>query len=310
MSDYLTHDEVLALEFIVSLETRAKDPKKPYGNVNYADPGHQDDDKKRYPLDTEEHVRAAWSYINQEKNAAKYSPEQFASIKSKIKAAAKRLGIDISEDKKTETRSLDELLIPVGVETRSSNVTVEDVNFPKGIITVVAAPYNQPTRVPFAGGVWSEIFMRSAFENFDPKKRRVPALASLVFPNPEHNDGHLVGRIIETRSEDSGLIADVKISRTPQGTETLELANDGNLSASAGFQVKDPRRDQELDRYTRTRKIHRAFLHHLAFVAVPAYEGAEVLAVRSEPGLPYTPTPNIDQLMSDPIWEWAKSRLT
>jgi hypothetical protein len=75
-----------------------RDPKRPYGNVEYADPGYQDDKVKRYPIDTEEHVRAAWSYINKRKNAAKYTPEQLARIKARIKRAAKRFGIEISED--------------------------------------------------------------------------------------------------------------------------------------------------------------------------------------------------------------------
>jgi Family of unknown function (DUF6582) len=70
-------------------------PSKPYGNVTYADPGHQADGKARYPVDTPEHVRAAWSYINHPKNAGKYKSEHLASIKSKIKSAAKKHGIDI-----------------------------------------------------------------------------------------------------------------------------------------------------------------------------------------------------------------------
>lgn len=60
------------------------------GEVEYADPGYQDDGKKRYPIDTEEHIRAAWSYIHQEKNAAKYTNEQVAAIKRRIVAAWKR----------------------------------------------------------------------------------------------------------------------------------------------------------------------------------------------------------------------------
>jgi hypothetical protein len=70
-------------------------PKKPYGNVTYADPGHQADGKARYPVDTPEHVRAAWSYINHPKNASKYQSVHLSAIKSKIKAAAKKHGIDI-----------------------------------------------------------------------------------------------------------------------------------------------------------------------------------------------------------------------
>lgn len=68
---------------------------KPYGDVAYADPGYQEDKVHRYPIDTEEHVRAAWSYINMPKNADKYSPEQLASIKSKIESAAKKFDIQI-----------------------------------------------------------------------------------------------------------------------------------------------------------------------------------------------------------------------
>ena len=35
-----------------------------YGDVQFADPTN-----KKYPIDTAEHVRAAWSYINHKDNA-------------------------------------------------------------------------------------------------------------------------------------------------------------------------------------------------------------------------------------------------
>lgn len=69
--------------------------EKPYGDVDYADPGYQGDNKKRYPLDSEEHCRAAWSYINMPDNAAKYNPEQLAHIKKKVRAALKRYGVEV-----------------------------------------------------------------------------------------------------------------------------------------------------------------------------------------------------------------------
>jgi len=78
-------------------EDRAGDPKKPYGDVTYADPGYQDDGKKRYPLDTAEHVKAAWSYINMPKNQKAYTPEQVKAIKAKIRAAAKKFDIEIKD---------------------------------------------------------------------------------------------------------------------------------------------------------------------------------------------------------------------
>jgi hypothetical protein len=68
---------------------KAEDTSKPYGDVTYADPGHQKDGVKRYPVDTEKHIRAAWSYINMPKNAGKYSAEDLASVKANIVAAWK-----------------------------------------------------------------------------------------------------------------------------------------------------------------------------------------------------------------------------
>lgn len=79
-----------------------KDSEKPYGDVTYADPGYQKDKKKRYPLDTKDHVKSAWSYINMPKNAEAYTAGQLSSIKSKIKAAAKKFGVEITEKKSSD----------------------------------------------------------------------------------------------------------------------------------------------------------------------------------------------------------------
>lgn len=64
--------------------------KEPYGDVQYADPGYQEDKKKRYPINTAEHIRAAWSYINQEKNHKGYTSGQVSKIKSRIVSAWKK----------------------------------------------------------------------------------------------------------------------------------------------------------------------------------------------------------------------------
>lgn len=71
---------------------------KPYGDVKYADPGLQEDGKERYPLDTEEHVRAAWTYIHQRENADKYMPEQLKQVMGRIRAAMKRIGAEVESD--------------------------------------------------------------------------------------------------------------------------------------------------------------------------------------------------------------------
>jgi len=65
-----------------------------YGDVQYADPTN-----KKYPVDTPEHVRAAWSYINHEDNRRKYSAEDARKIEDRIKRAAKEKGVEIDEKK-------------------------------------------------------------------------------------------------------------------------------------------------------------------------------------------------------------------
>jgi hypothetical protein len=67
--------------------------KDEYGDVKFADPTNN-----KYPIDTDEHIRAAWSYINHKDNAAKYEKSEVEQIKKRIKQAAKKNGIEINED--------------------------------------------------------------------------------------------------------------------------------------------------------------------------------------------------------------------
>ena len=69
-----------------------KEGRREYGDVEFADPTN-----KKYPIDTAEHVRAAWSYINHADNAAKYSQQDSADIKSRIKKAAPRYDVEIDD---------------------------------------------------------------------------------------------------------------------------------------------------------------------------------------------------------------------
>jgi hypothetical protein len=65
-------------------DTSPKEGEHKYGDVKFADAKN-----KKYPIDTEAHIRAAWNYINKEKNAGKYSAEDLKTIKSHIVAAWK-----------------------------------------------------------------------------------------------------------------------------------------------------------------------------------------------------------------------------
>jgi phage head maturation protease len=83
-------DPLAALKAAIArVEALVKAGEDPYGEVEYADPGYQEDKKKRYPIDGEKHIRAAWNYIHKPKNAGKYSADEVNRIKAKIVAAWK-----------------------------------------------------------------------------------------------------------------------------------------------------------------------------------------------------------------------------
>jgi hypothetical protein len=67
--------------------------ERKYGDVDFADPVNN-----KYPVDTPEHVRAAWNYINHKDNAAKYEKNEVEKIKDRIKRAAKQHKVEISEE--------------------------------------------------------------------------------------------------------------------------------------------------------------------------------------------------------------------
>lgn len=50
-----------------------------YGNVKFAD-----NVNKKYPIDTEEHIRAAWSYIHMKRDSEKYSEKDLNTIEENI----------------------------------------------------------------------------------------------------------------------------------------------------------------------------------------------------------------------------------
>jgi hypothetical protein len=76
---------------------RRNDVSPKEGLHEYGDVEFEDSTNKKYPIDTPEHVRAAWSYINHKDNAAKYDADEVKTIKNRIKQAAKTHGVEISD---------------------------------------------------------------------------------------------------------------------------------------------------------------------------------------------------------------------
>jgi len=74
-------------------DVNPKEGLREYGEVEFADQVNH-----KYPIDSAEHVRAAWSYINHPDNAKKYPRDDVELIKARIKIAAERYGVEISSE--------------------------------------------------------------------------------------------------------------------------------------------------------------------------------------------------------------------
>ncbi len=136
-------DFLLVLAGEMEAVTKASASKEPYGDVTYADPGYQKDGKKRYPLDTEEHIRAAWSYVNQGDNADLYTSDQLAAIKGKIKAAMKRIGAEVADDTKKEA-SPESIVAKIKGILLGAPTEREDIDMEKDELVAAIVEGNEP----------------------------------------------------------------------------------------------------------------------------------------------------------------------
>lgn len=166
---------------------------------------------------------------------------------------------------------------------------VVGVSFPERLIELIVVPYEQETLVPWEGRMVGEIFSRGSFTGIEHRVNRIRV-------NRDHQLARTVGRAVALHpSRDEGLVAEVRIAKTDLGEETLTLAEDECLDASAGFLPMANGMTWE----TRSRyRISRAWLGHIALTPEPAYEGARVLAVRSSSQAPNSRTPNLDQALA------------
>lgn len=169
--------------------------------------------------------------------------------------------------------------------------TVADVAFPKRTIELVVMPYESETVVEYQRRMIREVIARGAFNGIECRDGQVRL-------NRDHDKSRTFGKVERFHPErDEGLVAECRIAQTPLGDDTLALAAEGMLDASAGFAPID----QVWDAGRSLRRITRAFLDHIAMTPDPAYPDARVLAVRNLPEAPVRPpgrleTPNLDQI--------------
>jgi HK97 family phage prohead protease len=163
------------------------------------------------------------------------------------------------------------------------------VSFPNRTIELVVMPYEEPALVAHGDRMVTEICSAGAFAGIERRANRVRV-------NRDHDLTRTVGRAVAFHpSRSEGLIAELRIAQTPLGDETLQLADEEILDASAGFL---PMPGGEVWETRSRRRLNKLWLGHIAMTPDPAYMGANVLAVRASdspaaPGEP-TATPNLD----------------
>jgi HK97 family phage prohead protease len=159
------------------------------------------------------------------------------------------------------------------------------VSFPQRTIELVVIPYDVEADVPHptnpTGPRVTEVISRGAFDGVERRPNRIKA-------NREHDEKLTFGRALALYpSRENGLVARISVAKTPLGDETLELADHGDLEASAQFRAST----SDFSWETRRRyRVLKAWLRHIGLVADGAYgENASVLAVRATPAGPPPP---------------------
>lgn len=175
------------------------------------------------------------------------------------------------------------------------DVKVAGVQFAQRLVRLIVMPYDERATVEHRGRMITESVAPGAFNGI---QRRLNGRG--IKANRDHDVSKVVGRVVNLDPDHSdGLVADVRIANTTLGNETLNLADEGLLDASAGFAPLDGgekwvSRDE--------RRLTRLYLGHVAFVGEPAFEGARVLSVR-EKDQPSSATPLLDEVLS---WKLAE----
>jgi HK97 family phage prohead protease len=293
--------------------------KAPYGtSVDYGDPGYLDADGnqasksgkpgvKRYPLSADK-VMAAWSYINQAKNAGQYTSEQLSAIKGRIRSAMKKHGHDVSDDSggASRTRVMQDI---------RRDCQLEDIHIVRAaegdstgrLVEAYAAVFDQPAVIRDQQGHYEEEIDRAAFDDRLAQIRRSGrSLASALRvlynhgrtaegdPAPEFQKP--LGKPVDVRPEGRGLLTRTEYAKTPHAEEVLELIKSGAITAQSfvgGIVRSSPELRGPGDRYrarngvlTRVRRLALG-LREYGPVLWEAYSGAEILGVRMAlPGAP------------------------
>jgi HK97 family phage prohead protease len=276
------------------------DTKKPYGDVTYADPKNG-----KYPIDTEEHARAAWSYINQAKNAAMYPMNgvTLSEVKGRIVAACKKFGIDVSDSDSDDsgTSGRADSLVPY-----CRSFPLEDISVRAGgdgrTVEAYAAVFNSPAPVHDQDGEYTEELDPSCFSraiaNAAPQGNRRNWKIGVFYNHgrtisgaPSDRHSMPVGKIVDIKADQRGLWTEVRYNRTQLADEVLENIREGSISGysfQGQFRRSAPliprggfRKNYRTGEVPHVRRLESTLLE-LGPTPMPVYEGAAVTAMRAD----------------------------
>ena len=276
------------------------DAKKPYGDVTYADPKNG-----KYPIDTEEHARAAWAYINMPKNAAMYpmGGVTLSEVKGRIRAACKKFGIDISDgdgDSDASRFQRPELFRSYPLED-AHIVTRAEGDGTGRLVEAYCAVFNEPAEIKDFQGHYEEDIDRVAFNKriADIERSRsgyglVKVMynhAMTIHSTPSERFSIPCAVPKHISAEGRGVLTRSFYPDTPLGNEVLELWREGGITAQS-FSGPIIRSSPELrrgDKYRpRSGQLQRVTRLELGLreygpTPFPAYSGAELVGVRMSP---------------------------
>jgi HK97 family phage prohead protease len=301
-----------AMEKHAGRAAMATTTKAPYGtDVAYGDPGYLDADGnqasksgkpgvKRYPLSPDK-VQAAWSYINQAKNAGQYTPEQLSSIKGKIKSAMAKHGHDVSSDSGDSSASR----LEQGPLVFSRDFPLQDISIRAGgdgrTVTAYATVFDTPVPIHDQQGDYIEVIDRNAFDRILPKLQPQgdrKAWRCGVFYNhgmtlhatPSDRNSVPIGVPLEITADSHGLKTVTRYHRGELADQILEAIREGSLSAysfSGRFDRSQPivpRGGFRPDRAGNLPTVRRteSTLREYGPTPFPAYHDAVITGVRAE----------------------------
>jgi HK97 family phage prohead protease len=294
--------------------TERADTKAPYGtSVPYADPGYLDADGnqasksgkpgvKRYPLSADK-VMAAWTYINQEKNAGQYTPDQLKAIKGRIRSAMAKHGHEVSEDSgggtATAARTAGEIFRYYPLD--DIRVMRAADGEPSGrVVEAYATVFDEPAEIHDAQGHYMEVIDRGAFDQVLARISRsrggFGGAVRVLFNHGKTMEGvpapefqRPIGKALDIRPDGRGLLTRTEYAKKPFAEEILDDIREGRITGQSfvgGIIRSDPELRGPGDKY-RGRGGVLATVRRMALglreygpVLYGAYTGAEFLGVR------------------------------